>query len=541
MNMKAHIVILLFCLSQVGWAQQERKTESELESVTVFLTRAQEFRKAKVQLQSGAQVLVFDQLSPYIDPQSIQVSGKGAATILGVKHQMSYLSESALPAPIRALQDSLQWYEKTIQWEQQKLGIIDKEEKMIMSNQVIGGKDKNLTVIELKAMADFFRTRLEELARSKTDGEAKVKRYRARVSALQNQINEWRRGWNRNTSEIHVTVAADARTTVDMQLSFVVGNAGWSPQYDIRAKDTKSPVELQYKAQVYQNTGVDWKNVRLKLSTANPSLGGVKPELRPWWITIFVPAPPAPQVMRAQRPEIQEMIVFADKDYEEESDVQTFSKMSTVAGYSQVTQTTLSTEFEIKIPYTVAGSGKPVVVDIGSYQLPVEFTHSSAPKLDQDVFLMAGISGWEQYDLLPGPANVFFEGGYIGRSQIQPRVMGDTLQMSLGRDKKVVVTREKMKDFTSTRVIGNNKREQFAYKISIRNTKNETIRVRVEDQIPVSQSSEIEVSLQEAGGGQLDKQSGKIIWEVELKPNESREILYKFEVKYPKSRQVTGL
>jgi uncharacterized protein (TIGR02231 family) len=515
------------------FGQVEKVVESNLEAVTVFQSRAQEFRVLKTSVQSGVTVLILQQLSPYLDAQSVQVAGRGPITILGVKHQLSYLQEGALPGPLKAMKDSIRWYEEATMWEQQRLGIVDKEEKMLLSNQVMGGKDRQLTVMELKAMADFFRIRLEELSRSKLAGEAKVKTYRGRITALQNQLNEQLRGINRNTSELHITVSAGNKAAVELEVSMVVANAGWTPKYDIRAMDTNSPITLQYKADVYQNTGADWKNVRLKLSTAHPIMGGNKPELSPWWISIFVPQPPMPQeIMRQSAPAMAREKAMMGIEMEESAKVSDFT---------QIERSTLSTEFSIQIPYSVASSGKPVTVDIGNFQLPVSYRYSSAPKLDQDVFLQAGVSGWEQYELLPGSANVFFEGGYVGKTFLDPRAMGDTLQLSLGRDKKWIVKREKLKDYTAVRVIGNNKREQFAYQISIRNTKSESVKVMIEDQIPLSQHSEIEVTLSDAGGAKWEKSTGKLVWDLELKPNETRVLVYKFEVKYPKTKQISGL
>ena len=201
----------------------------------------------------------------------------------------------------------------------------------------------------------------------------------------------------------------------------------------------------------------------------------------------------------------------------------------------------MNTEFDISLPYSVASASKPTVVDIRNYEMKADYIYSVAPKLDVNAFLLARAIGWEEFSLLPGEANIFFEGTFVGKTFIDPNNIKDTLSVSLGRDKRIVVKREKLKDLTSRNFIGSTKKESYAYEISVRNTKAEAIKIVVEDQVPVSQNTQIEVTLQDAGGAKYIKQSGKLTWELDMKPNEARKMVYKFEVKYPKDKQLEGL
>jgi len=142
---------------------------------------------------------------------------------------------------------------------------------------------------------------------------------------------------------------------------------------------------------------------------------------------------------------------------------------------------------------------------------------------------------------LPGEANVFFEGTFVGKTFIDPNNIKDTLSVSLGRDKRVVVKREKLKDFVTTRTIGANQRDSYAYEISVRNTKGEPVTITLEDHVPVSQNNQIEVTLSDSGGARYDQVTGKLNWEIVLQPNETRKVQYKFEVKYPKDKTINNL
>jgi uncharacterized protein (TIGR02231 family) len=541
-NMKNQLLATALSVSAlVASGQNERPVDSKITNVTVFLNKAQVTREVKTRLESGKTNLVVTGLTSQLDPQSIQVSGKGSFVILGISHQQNYLNEFNMPKGLKMLKDSVENLQKQLMLEQSQKEILNKEEQMLLSNQKIGGTTQNLTVTELKAMADFYRSRLGDIVSSRMRQDDKIKKINERMVKLNNQINNQNEMYGRNTSEIVVSISAEAAMAVDLEVNYVVANAGWYPVYDLRAINTKSPVQLSYKANVFQSTGEEWKNVKLKLSTANPNQSGLKPELSAWLLDFYQPIAYGLEGRRKSAAPAARGYVSMDKG----EDMKTMSTLApaaeSVADYVSTIQTTLNTEFDISLPYSVLSSSKPTVVDIRSYEMKSDYTYSVAPKLDNDVFLLARATGWEEFSLLPGEANIFFEGTFVGKSFIDPNNIKDTLSVSLGRDKRIVVKREKLKDLTSRNFIGSTKKESYAYEISVRNTKAESIKIIVEDQVPVSQNTQIEVSLQDVGGAKFDKSKGKLVWELELKPNETRKLIYKFEVKYPKDKQISGL
>jgi uncharacterized protein (TIGR02231 family) len=425
--------------------------------------------------------------------------------------------------------------------EQSQKEILNKEEQMLLSNQRIGGNNQNITVAELKGMADFYRSRLGEIVTTRMKQDEKIKKINIRIMKINQQINEQNELYSRNTGEILINVSAEAATQADIDVNYVVQNAGWTPMYDLRAINTKSPISIGYKANVFQGTGEEWKNVKLKLSTANPNQGGLKPELYTWYLDFYQPivrsfnqrkykAAGAPAPARAEMEESKVMMDSVEPVAAE-----------AVADYVSTIQTTLNTEFDISLPYTVNSASKPTVVDIRNYEMNSIYEYAVAPKLDNEAFLLARGLGWEEFNLLPGEANIFFEGTFVGKSFIDPNNIKDTLSVSLGRDKRIVVKREKMKDLTSRKLIGGNQRESYTWEISVRNTKAEAVKIVVEDQLPVSQNTQIEVTPIDLGGAKHDVNTGKLTWALNLQPNETKKLTFKFEIKYPKDKQVSGL
>ena len=530
---------LLIVISSTSFSQTDKPVDSKITNVTVFLNRAQVTREVKTRIEAGKTNIILNGLTSQLDQQSIQASGKGSFIILGISHNQNYLNEFNVPKKLQVLRDSLEINRRQLSLEQNQKDILGKEEQLIIGNQKIGGTQQNLTVAELKAMADFYRTRLTEIGVAKIKSDEKIKKINERIIRLNSQVNEQNELYSRNTSEIVINVSAESATSVDLDINYVVANAGWYPIYDLRAINTKSPVQLNYKANVYQNTGEQWNNVKLKLSTANPSLGGLKPELYAWYLNFYQPQIRVRGV--SSIPARSKAAPEADMKLEEVVVESAGPPAQSTSDFVNTVQTSLNTEFDIGLPYTVLSASKPTVVDVKNYEMKADFEYSVAPKLDQDAFLLARAIGWEEFNLLSGEANVFFEGTFVGKSYIDPNNIKDTLAVSLGRDKRIVVKREKLKDFTSRKLIGGNQRDSYAWEISVRNTKNEVVKITVEDQVPVSQNSQIEVTVSDVGGARYNKDTGKLIWNMTLQPNETKKVVFKYEVKYPKDKQVSGL
>ncbi len=530
------VIAFLFSLSLL-YAQTEKSVDSKITQVTVFLNKAQVTREVKTRIEAGKMDLILSGLTSQLDPSSIQVAGKGNFIIMGIRHQQNYLNEFNEPKKLKVLKDSLAYYQKQQNLEQSYKEILGKEEQMLLSNQKIGGTNQNLTVSELKAMADFYRSRLGEIVINKMKQDEKIKDINIQIVRLQRQINSESDLHRRNTSEIVVSISAQSAATATLKVNYIVSNAGWYPIYDLRAINSKNPIQLSYKANVFQQTGEAWNSVKINLSTANPNQSGLKPELNPWFLDFYNPI-----VYKEYRQrDLGKSAKSSGMAEDAQMEMAVEAPAQSMVEYVTTVQTTLNTEFEIALPYTVESSSKPTTVDIGSHELKANYVYSVVPKLDPDAFLLARAAGWESFNLLPGEANIFFEGTFVGKTFIDPNAIRDTLSVSLGRDKRIVVKREELKDLTSKKLIGSTQKEEHSWQISLRNSKSEPIRIIIEDQLPVSRNKDIEVNSIDNGGAKFNPVSGKLNWELSIEPNETKKIVYRYEVKYPKDKQISGL
>ena len=422
------------------------------------------------------------------------------------------------------------------------------EKSMLISNKSIRGEQNGVDVEELEYMADFYRNRLTDIENKLLDIENSKKDFNLTISNLRRQLNLLNAKKTRNTSEVTVKVSCNSRIITDLNVSYVVNNAGWVPKYDVRSENTTDPIELTYKGDVYQNTGVEWESVSITLSTGNPTVSNSQPNLNPWYLYYY-----SNQRKRSYKAkglakqQIQQNAYNNDLegDYLEEEPVMLYEAANfdsrSSADFTTVTESTVNTEFKIDLPYSITSDGQANTVEIVKHNLPVDYKYYAVPKVDNDAFLLARISGWGEYNLLPGDVNVYFEGTSVGTSYLNTETTEDTLDISMGRDNSIIIKREKIKDFCKNTSFGTNKKSLRGYEISVRNNKSNAIQLNLVDQIPLTKTKEIEITLDEKNGAEHNEDSGELQWDLDVPSGETKKLIYKYTVKYPKNKTIGNL
>ena len=623
--MKKIFVMSLFVIAYYISYATETEISSKIDNVTVFLRGAQVTSKGVTNLPVGTTELVFKNLSADIDPQSIKVEATGDFTVMSVVHQLNYLEVQEKSNEINALEEEKKAIIKKIELLNLDLNVYKAEESLILENRNLGSQQQGVRVDELQKAADFYRLRLSEIRKMQLQFSTQILDLKEKLNKINSQLGELNATKEKPTSEIRVTVSAKEPARAEFFITYLVRNAGWIPVYDLRIQDIESPIEFLYKANVYQLSGMDWANVRLTLSTADPSKSGIQPILLPWILRFGYVVPVisyTPEMLKSgysesglyiqglirnesnqplpganitvkgttigtvsdyngnfilEVPVNSQTLVISYIGYEtievpvsssvlnitmepslqaleetvitaygaDKSEAPASRRMSKVteeymmepeASIAPVSieERATNIEFVIEIPYSIPSDGKNYSVDIQKLMVPAIYEYSVTPKLDTDVFLKAMIAKWDEYNLLKGDANLYFEGTYIGKTFLNVNTVEDTLNISLGRDENIVVTREKVKEFSSKQFLGAYKKEQRGWEINVRNKKKQNIHITVMDQFPVSGNSDIEVQQIDSGGAELDNDTGILTWKVVLEPGASKKLTFKYSVRYPK-------
>ena len=512
-------------------------SNSEVKEVKIYQTGAMVSRTAKATLSPGLQEIVLDGLSPYINPQSIILKGTGDATILAVSFQQNYLTEQKKSKEIVNLEDDLDSLNNRLQQIKNKNVVLTEAQNLLMANKSIGGATNGVVVDELELVVDYFLKKMNELKEEQLTSVGKEKKLNDQIKKLQQQLNVIRQKQQQSTGNIIVKVNVNSKTNSNFEFSYVISNnVSWYPFYDIKVKDVNSPSELVYKAKVSQSTGEDWNQVKIGLSTGNPSIGNDRPQMSPWYLNFYAPMYQL-QGVRKDNQRLEQAPMMSSG--EAANDANSLKEMTTIPVMMNENQ--LSTSFDIQGAYSIPSDGQEYQVEVQKFTLKSTYNYVGLPKLDGDAFLTASVTGWEELSLSPGGANVYFDGAFVGESFINPAETSDTLEISLGRDKRIIMKREKLKDISGNKFFGGNKERTLAFDISVKNGKKEAVTMILYDQVPLSNQKDIEVKIEEMSGAQYNSETGEIKWTLTLAPGETVKKRLAFKVKYPKDKQVMGL
>jgi uncharacterized protein (TIGR02231 family) len=522
------------------------QVKTPVKSVILYLDGAEVGQSKQVNLNPGRTLVTFTGLSPKLISKSIQVNVPADVIVLSVSDKINFLNTEKLTPRGKQIKDSLELFTDANTQANYELSALNQEKAMLAKNESIGGHEKGLVVAELKLAADFYRARLKDINTELFKLEKKMAKNNEIINRLQNQMSE-NGDTETPTAEISILVSSAAKTSANIDLRYVVKESGWSPSYDLVSEDVNKPIELKYRAKVYNNSGIDWNDVKLKLSTADPMQSASKPDIQPWYLNFSSPVvynnyygnndnnnyknqanAPVSQSQSLYELEISDKKGKKNENFQQQQKIQ----------YEEVQISELSAEFDIKQAYSVPADAKPYIVDVVTYNLNATFQYYSVPKIEKEAFMLARITGWEELDLVEGPANVYLAGTFVGQSYINTRSVDDTLNLSFGRDKKIMVTRTKLKDFNSERTAGTSRKVTYSYEIVVKNNHKGPVQIEVEDQLPVSQNSEITVDAIELSKAEHNVLTGQLKWKLNLAPDETKKITLTFSVKYPKNKTI---
>ena len=695
--MKTFKLILILVVVQWTNAQQT----SKITDVTVYLDGAEISRQASVNLKSGNSEFTISGLSPHIEESSIQISGLKNASILSINYGINYLSKQNQNDSIEALQAELKSITTKKANQYNLISGYNEELTLIQSNNRLSNETKVVSLEQLKSFATYYRTRITELKMLINKANAVIEDYNQTEVDIKRQLAEFNLDENVETGEIKLKLNADNPTKLDLKITYNIKNAGWFPIYDLKAEKINSPINLEYKAHIFQSSGCDWSDINLVLSTSDPNTNNEKPIVNPKYLNFVsyghyqsqratrsynykynplvktvsgvvtaadngLPLPGATVLEKGTSngaqtdfdgkysiktnsgktltysyvgmeteelpihsstmnvslnsgSELNEVVVVGygttsraasvvksedivsslygsaagvtirgasslrSKSYllyivdgipvkfgdaskinpDSIESIEVLKDNQAMAIYGNraaqgviiintkntsqrkvnelgiVVETGITnTRFEIDKKYSIPSDGDVTVIEIDTFNVPAHYDYFAAPVLNENVFLTAKIGNWEQYNLLPGEANVYFEGSYSGKTNINPGATTDSLTISLGVDPNIVVKRTQRNNFKKTTFIGNNKVIYKAYDIEVKNNKQSEIVLTLLDRIPMSQNKAIKLDDIEVGNSTYDKDKGILKWQIQLDPGTSEKVEHSYSIKYPKGKRV---
>ncbi len=655
--MNNYLIASILLLSSTLFAQKEKEVPltSDLKKVTVFFLGAQVEHQANTQLKKGKQEVVFTKLTDFLDPNTVQVKANGDLTILSVRTRKNFedirISNDKMDA-LNAQRLVLAKKEIALRDEYE---ILELDKELLMRNRDLKGQDKGISMIELKEAYAFMHQKMNEITVRESAIYDELEKLTKEMNKLEQEILSQRSKPVINYTEIVVEIDVEKETDASFFFNYISPKASWKPYYDMRSDGIGKPIKLEAKALVSQNTGIEWKNVDMVLSTNDPYENSKEPVIAPWYInynnypqqkyqtqrnlptvdysgekiqgevidantgepmpftkisfpsnpsigvitdvdgkfsvtvprnerqiiasfvgyqssTLSINAPYLKFFLVANEVELEEVVVLQDKgSYGQTVTRQDISRLPvrSADGYvssgrkrnykaknkayasayddesksedkkaqyaqSNVVKKDLRMEYQIQSKMSIPTDGMDHRVQIANFDLDASYEYHTAPKIDPAVFLAAQVTGWEKLNLLSGESNIYFDGTYIGKSYIDVNSTKDTLSFSFGKDSKVIVERNKVKDKSSNKVLGSRQKYEVTWEIRMRNNGGAAIPIIVKDQFPISTNNEIKVKNGEFGTAQLTEKTGILVWKLNLPLGGSQNLQFGYTVDYQK-------
>ena len=679
------LVTLLLLIPIVAFGN-DQKIPTNIKEVTVYLSGAQITRTAQLQLAIGANEISFTGLSPKIDESSIQISGLKSVSILSVAFDLDYLEPSKDNPEVALLELRIIATNHTVAKLQNKIAGLVEEQKVINANRLVSGENLTLDLERIKQISTYYRQRITAIKNEIFDTNIEINKLKLDVGFLQKQMTEINSSPIKEHGVVRLKLDAPVATSLTLQISYTIQDAGWIPNYDIKSWQINDPLRLTYKAHVYQRSGIDWENVKINLSSGSPSLNVAKPNLTTKYLDFVsrhakrsdgpvqkqkyfhnptvkkvvgqvtdesglplpgvnisvigtsnatttdfdgnysldvlngqgltysyigfksVEIPVYSSIMNLQLQEdaqhLDEVVVVAygsssntlqgkaagirirgaasnpsdekspevklplyiidgvpvadfmdgDLDEDEIQSIEVLKGSNAEALYgvratngvvlistkkSYLKEGITDTRFEIKKPYSILSDGDITAIELNSFDLQADYEHFAAPILNENVFMTATFKDWEQHNLLPGEANVYFEGAFAGKTSIDPYTTKKEMTLSLGIDPNITVVRKQDKNFKSKSFTGSNRILDRTYELVVKNNKSVPINIKLMDRVPLSQNKEIKVDDIETFNADYDSKKGLLVWKLEVAPKASKTEVFSFKVRYPKFRTIS--
>lgn len=550
-------VILLACCLNIFTAkaiESEKTVKSKPEKIIVYTQGAQVHRNSLVNLVAGQNTLIFSGLENCINAAAIQASGNGNFIIADIQHEVHYpeFDKAKLNGDVRYkkllkhVNDSLKELNYLIEDITLKYDALTTEKNVLLNYSLYKGQSKRDSIASLKEGLSYLREKLYninaeqlKLKREREKLEAKKVILNERIVNVSNELaNE------NNTGEVEkvdyrilVHVIADQATQASINLNYYITNAGWTPSYDLRANTSDQNVKLTYKAQIHQQSGIDWGSVKLVLSTANPNRSYNLPELSPWYLGYT-------NYNYKNKKANYGSVPSTNSYLEQAADNKTSATMDkeviaqNAYDYTTVSENIIETEYEIRLNYNIPSDGKEHFAAIMVKDLKTLYRYKAIPKLNNNVYLTAVLPDWEDAITMSGEASIYYDGSYIGETNLVPGGTEDTMQLSLGIDKNIAIKRQKIKDKCSQKVLDNDIIHQYTFEITMKNSRAAKIEIEVEDQLPLSHDKSVSIERKELSGAKYDEVTGILKWRTNIQAKDSKKLTLTYQIKAPKTMPV---
>lgn len=495
----------------------------EISNVIVYYDSALVKKEAKVNLHKGENVITIEGLPASMVNESVQVVTKGAM-VRDVSVQTTYLKKGDVQR-INALKEKLESINNEINAKQNDIQALNTVLEYIKKGST-SPFTVAMTAAQMQSILQLIEQHSSQCYKKIATLQQALQKHKEEKERLEKELSLL--NTDEATKSLQLVVVHTGQDTATVMIQYITGNAGWNMEYEVRTNTETQTVEVVCNACVYQRTGEDWKDVSLELSTSKPFVATQKPVLNPWYLDVYQPSYYYKESAKSMKLRSED-IAEAPQEAEEMPAMQ---------------EERIAFSFQIKGAKTIPSDGNAYKIPVAKATTDCTVRYATVPRVLPYVMLEGEFQNPFDFPMQGGNMNVYLDGKFVNSFNVNKLyVPKDLIPVALGVDESLMVERKLLSKKTEYKgLVSKTKRIEYVYSIKLANGKKRDITVTVQDAIPVSQNEKITVTLinKNSIGANIDNE-GKATWQVQLPPNQKKELTIHFAVEYPEAIQVSGL
>ena len=553
--MKRHsLFAFLFLLSaNLFFAQKPIYTKAKVTAVKVYRNSAELQNTVSFSIPSGISEIVIGNISEEINEKTIQIGVNSKnISILSSQFTSDYSTDFKMDTTnpqIKKVNDSIKIVENLISKNRIELDANKKAVELLDKNQTVLVGSNSSNVAQLTQLTEFYTNKRIELENKlvslKTKGDDLSKKLSRLKSSL--KTKEQKEAEEFADGVIVLKLMSPTAGNIKLNINYLTDNVSWKPYYEIKAEKISAPLDVTFKAIVKQNTGLDWKGVKLTLINGNSSRNNYAPTVSPWFI--YARSPKEREIQREEIASksaairIRGMGSVNAAEYDDQYKELEGRAESVAVGYAgfNVNTNELNTSYNIDIPYDILSNNEDHLISLYQQKIPADYQYFTAPNYNREAYLLAKIKDFSKYNLVSAPASIIFENMYIGETRISPDQTNNEMNITLGNDPKISIRREEVQDKSGEKFLSSYREKVITYDLVIKNNKKEQISIEVKDRFPLSNNEAVKIEVLDKSGAAKDDEKGFLTWNIKLSPSETKKLRVSYKVRYPKDYTVSGL
>ena len=544
----------LFLLSaNLFFAQKPIYTKAKVTAVKVYRNSAELQNTVSFSVPSGISEIVIGNISEEINEKTIQIGVNSKnISILSSQFTSDYSTDFKMDTTnpqIKKVNDSIKIVENLISKNRIELDANKKAVELLDKNQTVLVGSSSSNVAQLTQLTEFYTNKRIELENKlvslKTKGDDLSKKLSRLKSSL--KTKEQKEAEEFADGVIVLKLMSPAAGNIKLNINYLTDNVSWKPYYEIKAEKISAPLDVTFKAIVKQNTGLDWKGVKLTLINGNSSRNNYAPTVSPWFI--YARSPKEREIQREEIASksaairIRGMGSVNAAEYDDQYKELEGRAEDVAVGYAgfNVNTNELNTSYDIDIPYDILSNNEDHLISLYQQKIPADYQYFTAPNYNREAYLLAKIKDFSKYNLVSAPASIIFENMYIGETRISPDQTNNEMNITLGNDPKISIRREEVQDKSGEKFLSSYREKVITYDLVIKNNKKEQISIEVKDRFPLSNNEAVKIEVLDKSGAAKDDEKGFLTWNIKLSPSETKKLRVSYKVRYPKDYTINGL